>query len=92
MDDNGQAGQGLVDDAFSPPSGLETPVSEVTDEAIAGSEPAPASTAGSASEQSYTDTIQNLLSELWKERLVLLTTCLSCVLASKQDVFIPQYH
>ena len=33
----------------------------------------PLSTAGTASEQSYTDTIQNLLSELWKERLVLHT-------------------
>ena len=57
-------------------SGSATPASEAAEDAAEGPETAPAGASVNATEQGYTDTIQSLLSELWKERLVsLLTAC-----------------
>lgn len=47
-------------------SGVTTPLEEGLD----STDPQPAQPAGHGMEKKYTDTIESLLSELWKERLV----------------------
>lgn len=65
--ENVQAGEEL---AASSASGSATPVSDTAENAAQGLQSAAPGATTNATEQGYTDTIQTLLSELWKERLV----------------------
>lgn len=59
-----------AEQAPSSASGSATPVGDTAEDAAQGLQSAATSTTTNATEQGYTDTIQTLLSELWKERLV----------------------
>ena len=77
LDEEVQAGEGQARQASNAASGSATPVSEAADDAAKGPQSGSAGVADNATEQGYTDTIQSLLSELWKERLVRLLTCIN---------------
>ena len=77
--DEERAGDGQARQASNAASGSATPVSEAADDAAKGPQSGSAGVADNATEQGYTDTIQSLLSELWKERLVRLLTCIRCI-------------
>lgn len=88
VDEGVQAGRGddQPSQASNAASGSATPASEAAEDAAEGPETAPASAPVNATEQGYTDTIQSLLSELWKERLVSLPSacCAFCLLPSSR--------
>lgn len=79
LDEEVQAGESQARQASNAASGSATPVSEAADDAAKGPQSGSAGVADNATEQGYTDTIQSLLSELWKERLVRLLICIRCI-------------
>lgn len=83
MDEPDQAREHLSEagPALQQPSGSVT--TAVTEEAGDSTDQDGSNPAGGAMEKNYTDTIESLLSELWKERLV---SCMQAVVTTIQDV------
>ena len=69
MDEEVQTRESGKSDA-SPASQQQSGVATPLEEGLDSTDPQPVQPAGHGMEKNYTDTIESLLSELWKERLV----------------------